>query len=93
MKFLYWNVRGISKSASQNVLKLMCHKSKPDLVCLAKPVVEFDADSDIFWRSIGLSKVAFNVQSNHMPNICLLCATSILEANDQPITIYLSFDN
>ena len=100
LTILYKNARGMDNSSSQENLKTMCNKYKPDFVCLAELMVEFASISPSFWRTINCDSIVVNIRANNIANIWLLASSSVagwtitvLEPTDQHVYVCIDHDN
>lgn len=60
-------------------------RSRPYLVLLTEPWIDFDQIRGSFWNGISLKPFGFNVRGNRIPNLWCLCVHSL-----DPVVIYVS---
>ena len=96
MKVLYWNCRGIGNRPTQNTLYNFCTTHKPDLLCLAEPLVDLPSITDGFWRSLQLSLVTTNIRDHVIPSIWIFSSAAIqsftiISMDSQQVSIKVEF--
>ena len=92
MKVFYWNIRGIGNPSSQMEFSNFCRIHKPDLICIAEPMVDFSS-----WLSLNLTLVAVNDRGSSLPNILVLCNNlldpRVICNSSQQISVQIELDN
>ena len=96
MKVLYWNCRGIGNRPTQNTLYNFCTTHKPDLLCLAEPLVDLPSITNGFWKSLQLSLVTTNIRDHVIPSIWIFSSAaiqsfSIISMDSQQVSIKVEF--
>ncbi|KAL6194794.1 hypothetical protein ACLB2K_035870 [Fragaria x ananassa] len=70
----------------------------PEVLCIAEPFVSLDSINISFWRSLGMRPVCTNDRGSSLPNLWVLCKTSlipwvrILFISDQQVSFQVKFD-
>lgn len=77
MNVLFWNIRGIGNSPSQNMLRKHCITSHPQWLAIAEPKVPFDSIHSSYWNSLGYRLAGFHTSSGFLPNIWVLEHSSL----------------
>ncbi|KAF1892225.1 hypothetical protein Lal_00036586 [Lupinus albus] len=97
MKVLYWNCRGFGNSKTRLVFKKYCLANKPDLVFIAKPMIDFEDVNNTFWSSLNLKSFGLNNRGSLKPNLWGLCNLllnpSVLVNSNQHLTCMLEVEN
>lgn len=95
---LYWNIRGIQNVDSQNALKILCLKHKPDLLFISEPFVSFHQIPSYFWLSIGMQLISLNHRPDKLPNLWAFKTINspqhaLIAASCQHITFSIKYSN
>ncbi|XP_065871849.1 uncharacterized protein [Euphorbia lathyris] len=104
MNLLFWNCRGISNRNTQRYLFNLFSLHKPDILCLAEPMVEYDSIPSSLWTRLGLVLVGKN--NKEIPSLWILVRVpitfsvmlrysheqfSIIEVQDQGSASFIAF--
>ncbi|KAK1583210.1 hypothetical protein Q3G72_021859 [Acer saccharum] len=86
---------GIANKDTRQSLKQFCTSEKPDIICLAKPWIDFHNIRQGFWKSINMKLICTNNQQPQSPNLWLLADRSfpsmdIIHISAQQITVSFS---
>lgn len=57
---MYWNLCGIANTSTQLALRNMCAKEKPNLLSIAKPMINASSIHAKFWRLCSLKLALAN---------------------------------
>ena len=92
MRILYWNCRSAGNCITQNTLSHLCYIHKPDVLCLAEPMVHIETIPTSFWRTLNLQLVGTNIREDSIPSIWIFAkfnidSFSIISNDSQQVTV------
>lgn len=97
MKFVFWNIRGITNSPSRLALKRIILSQRPDIILIAEPMMNFDHFRATWLQRLGLKLFDFNVRNNNLPNIWCICninlSPNIIACSDQHVSFTFILDS